>query len=211
MKNYAKKEIMDLVNQSCNGSKYRILQADNEDVLKDLQVDTNSTLGCILMHFSSMNVGGYLRILSIENKKEDSDIVFFNGRLREANPCKKLFIANDIWGGLYAISNGDFDGDDNNIWYYAPDALAWEDVGMNYDQFLFWACSDKLVGFYRDFLWRDMDQYLQKINMNQGVLIYPFLWSHECNIETADKKIVPLEELLGINADCERILHNRTE
>ena len=100
MRNYSKRDIIDLLNQSYNVSRYKILQEDNEDILKGLQVDTRSTLGCILMHFSSINIGGYLRVLSIENKKDYSDIVFLNCKLREANPCNKLFIANDIWGGL---------------------------------------------------------------------------------------------------------------
>ena len=31
---------------------------------------------------------------------------------------------------------------------------------------------------------------------NNGVLIYPFLWAKECNIETASKKISPLSEII---------------
>lgn len=35
----------------------------------------------------------------------------------------------------------------------------------------------------------------------EGILIYPYLWAKECNIETASKKVVPLKELLGMNEE----------
>ncbi len=38
---------------------------------------------------------------------------------------------------------------------------------------------------------------LSKCNVDEGILIYPFLWSKECsNIEKADKSIVPFSEIV---------------
>ena len=62
--------------------------------------------------------------------------------------------------------------------------------------------SDKLIDTERDVhismfpfqvnLFENMDGF------NNGVLIYPFLWAKECNIETASKKISPLSEIIKI-------------
>lgn len=87
-----------------------------------------------------------------------------------------------------------------DIWYFAPDLLEWENLDINYAEFLSWACGSGLGEFYQSFLSKDIDSICSKVNVNQAILIYPFLWAKECDLKTADKKIVPLEELIAINA-----------
>lgn len=46
-----------------------------------------------------------------------------------------------------------------------------------------------------------MKRDTESIGEMQAVLFYPFLWSNECTVETASKKIVPLKELIALNAE----------
>ena len=46
----------------------------------------------------------------------------------------------------------------------------------------------------------------EKLDFNKGYLIYPFLWSRECDINTADKKPVDYLELINLNFDFSKKL-----
>ena len=77
---------------------------------------------------------------------------------------------------------------------------------INYPQFIAWVCSKNIKEFYDRFIWKDINLIINNLKENQMVLIYPFLWSTECNVETADKTIVPIEELTALNANYRKKL-----
>ena len=47
-----------------------------------------------------------------------------------------LLVADDIWGGFFAINGGAFDGKAGNVFYYAPDSSKLEDTQLSYSRFL---------------------------------------------------------------------------
>lgn len=172
---------------------------DDTFLHNDLDINSQSIMGEILNHISSVVINSYFRLLGGGN--DELSIKPFNDKVNKIYSGHKIIVANDIWGGLFAISNGDFDGDRRSIWYFAPDLLQWVDLEINYSQFIPWICSDELAAFYSEFMWKDMNSFISTIKTNEAVLIYPFLWAKECVIETANKKIVPLMELIEINAE----------
>lgn len=106
------------------------------------------------------------------------------------------------------MDNGDFGGTGNQIlWYYAPDSLRWECLGISYAEFIAWVCSDNLNEYYQSFVWSDFSETEINVQHGDAVLIYPFLWSEECDIETASKTVVPLKELVRLNFENEKRLH----
>ncbi len=165
----------------------------NSSIIDELQIQEESTIGQLLLHVKSMTINGYLRILT-------KDIVDVNAKVKKIYPGNKLVVATDIFGGIFAINNCDFDEEKDTIWYFAPDTLQWEDLNIDYTNFIKWALSDNLVKFYSSFLWKSSEDIIQQLNDGDAVLIYPFLWSNECDIETATKKIVPYIELVELNA-----------
>ncbi|MDR1700017.1 MAG: DUF2625 domain-containing protein [Lachnoclostridium sp.] len=177
-------------------------------ILEQLKIDPYSVLGQILVHYAGIIINGYLRFLGGEEKGEHSGILSFNKKVKECYDGKKLIVAHDIWGGLFAISNGDFEGDIRNIWYFAPDSLDWENLNIYYSQFVVWACDEKVKKFYQNFLWNQNERLIEKIEANQAVLMYPFLWASECEIEKANKKIVPIAELISLNANLQKAFNN---
>lgn len=46
----------------------------------------------------------------------------------------------------------------------------------------------------------------ESVALDEGILIYPYLWARECNIETASKKVVPLAEIIAMNEEFVRKL-----
>lgn len=189
------------INKILSESPNKILiefNSDENNIIDSLNINEFSILGNVIKHISIININFYLRLLGGNNNK--SNILSFNEEIQSIYPGNKLVIANDIWGGLFAISNGDFVGEFRNIWYFAPDELQWINLNINYSQFISWICSDKINVFYKSFMWNNMNSVIENIDENQAVLIYPFLWSKECKIENADKSIINLIELIKLNA-----------
>lgn len=194
------KEIEQLFQKSSNRIRMKLFNNEDKSVIEELNVNEQSVLGQVLLNVSGVVINDYLRIWG----NDEPNILYQNNKVKQFYSGNKLIVANDIWGGLFAISNGDFEGNMRDIWYFAPDLLEWENLDINYAEFLSWACGSGLEEFYQSFLWEDIDSILREINVNQAILIYPFLWAKECSLETADKKIVPLEELVAINADYQK-------
>ena len=47
--------------------------------------------------------------------------------------------------------------------------------------------------------WNGWNEIAKQADFNQAILVYPFLWSKEVNINTATKNIVPFDELFALN------------
>ena len=135
----------------------------------------------ILEHFSYIIVNGYLKILGNDSENGFSYCNELFSKCYNSNRC---LIAYDILGGLFAINIEKL----NSIEYFAPDTLEWEDLEIDYKDFLY-----LLI----------LDLSLEK---NEVVLTYPFIWSMEYTPSGAVRKIVPFKELLEMNADFYRQL-----
>lgn len=114
---------------------------------------------------------------------------------------KMLIVADDIVGGVFALNAGRFSEGIGDVWYFAPDTLEWESLEMKYSEFIAWIAQGEIDEFYSTMRWSLWKEDSKSVNFNEAILIYPFLWSNEIQIEKADKKIVPVEELLDINQD----------
>jgi len=194
------KEIEQLFKQSPNNIKLKLAKTKNNDAIAKLGVNEQSVLGQVLINSDLAVVNDYLTIFC---GSEENGIISFNNKMKKYYQGNKLIVAYDVWGGIFAIGNGDFGEDVRVVWYYAPDSLQWECLNINYAEFIAWACSDNIKEFYKSFLWKDIGSLLEKVQREEAILVYSFMWSKECDIETADKKIVPIEELVALNVEYE--------
>ena len=199
------KEIYEMFRTSPNKIDLVMADSGDKEIIEELNIKEQSALGQILVHASTIVINGYLNILAKDANEEG--LVFFNNKIKAYYPGNKLIIAYDVWGGIFSISNGDFDGNAQKIWYYAPDSLMWECLDIDYADFIVWICSENIKSFYKSFLWNEIDSILKKMKNGEGILVYPFLWSNECVIENANKEIVPIEELITLNLEYEKMLN----
>lgn len=194
-------EVLQMLNNSQNHICIRKSLEYDGNILISMGIKENSVLGQVIANTSVVIVDNYLRVYANGNNEDSHNIYSYNLHLEKYFGDKKLIIADDIWGGLYAINNGGFNGKQGNIWYFAPDTLEWDDLEISYSEFIAWISSSNLNEFYNLFKWQSFQRDIRDIKFNQGVLIYPFLWSNECDIETADKKIVAFNELILLNIE----------
>ena len=186
--------------QSPNKIEVSISESNKKMNLSQIDIGENTTIGLITHHCALLRVNGYLRIWGSGDNINHRNIVDSNDEFREYFGGNKVFIADDIWGGCYAISNGDFPGSPQYIWYYAPDTLQWENLEVTYCQFIRWVASTGIADFYKSFLWDKTFSLIDKISFEQGLSIYPPLWSKECDC-TASISIISTKEIMRANIE----------
>lgn len=184
-----------------SGRIVKVLRGNSETgqkVCNKLGISADSALGSVVLNSGGIVIDNWIRLFgqgSIDNK---------NDKFKDFT-AEMLLVAEDVVGGLFAM-NLSRDEDNNLIWYFAPDTLEWECLDMKYGQFLSWAFEGNIDDFYTTMRWSTWAEDVKDIDINSGILIYPFLWAKECNIETAKKSVVPTDEIIGINLDYSRKL-----
>ena len=173
-----------------------------EDIDK-INVSPESVMGAVIANTSGIVVDNWINILG-QSSDQNPGVVDFNVRT-----CldfgEMLAVALDAVGGVFALNMGRFEEDRGMVWYFAPDTLSWESLGFKYSEFIAWISKGDLDGYYSSFRWNDWKKDVEGLDgFNYGIQIYPFLWSKECDIETASRKIIPIKEIISCNLDFEK-------
>ena len=188
------KKILEEFEESPNDIKFLKFNKKITDIIEKPQ-----ELKFILEHFSYVTVNGYLKILGNDSENGFSYCNELFSKCYNSNRC---LIAYDILGGLFAINIENL----NAIEYFAPDTLEWEDLEIDYKDFLYWVTTNQLDTFYQDLIVSDLFTLDLSLESNEVVLTYPFIWSMEYTPSGAVRKIIPFKELLEMNADFYRQL-----
>lgn len=199
-------EIAEIFDQSENNIEINRIDKSNLFLLDKLNINETSFLGQIVLNTAGIVVDKYIRIYGNGDDKCSRNIYTYNQELKKQFGDGFLFVGDDVFGGLFAINRGGYYSKINHILYFAPDTLEWEDIGITYQEFIIYLASKNVNEFYHPYKWLEFSSYIDEIKYKEGILIYPFLWSKECNIEKADKKIVPFDELVRLNLDYKKKL-----
>jgi len=177
--------------------------SNGQNALDVLKITSKSALGSILFNTSGITVDNWIRVLGSENE-ENRGILSYN-KINEngvaSNIDKMLIVADDVVGGVFALNAGKFSDGIGDVWYFAPDTLQWESLEMKYSEFVSWISMGNTDDFYSTLRWSKWKDDVSNVTFDEAILVYPFLWSNEIEIEKADKKTVPVEELLNINQE----------
>ncbi len=192
--------------------KVEILENDKSSAAKNLlwaQVSTRSSMGAIIYETGGIVIeNGLLRIYGSGCQKLNRSIMDWNsGRaVFENNIPKYILIADDIFGGFYAINGGFFSNETlSKIYYFSPDTLQWENLNINYSDFILFSFSTKINQFLNAFKWETFDTNFNQSNYNQAFSFYPFLFTIEGkNIEKVDKKLVSVDEIWKLYNDLQK-------
>ena len=67
-----------------------------------------------------------------------------------------------------------------------------------------WCLKGNVDEFYASMRWKNWKEDVKDVGMNNAILIYPFLWAKECDIESATKKEVAIDEIIEMNFEYSR-------
>lgn len=169
-----------------------------ESVLLKLQVTTRSPMGAIAYETGGLLIdNGWLRLLGSGNPKLERTITLWN----KDRASGFLLVADDAVGGFFAINSGGLGADSGAMYYWAPDTLAWEALGIGYSDFLQWSLSPKLEQFYSSLRWPNWQVDVGHLHGDQCFNFYPFLWTEQGSVQTSRRAAVPISEQFALNLD----------
>ena len=175
-----------------------VMKNQAAEVLLHLQITTRSMMGAVAFETGGMWLdNGWLRFLGSGASQMPSTLLSFNGLNEQAIPFINgaFVVAYDIVGGFFAINGGAFPGPLKNIFYLAPDTLAWEDLGRSYADLLYWALYGDLALFYRNARWDGWQVDIAALHGDQGFSLYPPLWTAGPPLLQRHRRIVAIHEL----------------
>ena len=182
---------------------------DGERALLAAQVTTRSPMGAICHATGGILVdAGWLRILGAGCPRLPRALMAWNtGRVPFGQDGRPgfLLVADDVVSGFYAINGGGLPGaEPGHVAYLAPDTLRWEDLGMNYSQFLCWSWSGRMEDYYGDQRWPGWRTDVARLDGAQVYGFYPFLWAAGPQLAARHRAIVPVAEAWSLMVDMQR-------
>ncbi|MEU6974119.1 DUF2625 domain-containing protein [Kitasatospora aureofaciens] len=184
--------------------------------LLQLQVSARSALGALALHTGGVIVdGGWLRVFggasgaSAAGLPSLAQVNHFPSDFDPAwRPTDGLVVGHDVLGGVFALNGHDAagagrPGAPGQMVYFAPDSMEWEALEMGYGTWLTWLVSGRLEQFYEGLRWPGWQDEASRLTSDQGISVFPFLWSKEAHADLAatSRRPVPMAELLGLNRD----------
>ncbi|MDX6762901.1 MULTISPECIES: DUF2625 domain-containing protein [Streptomyces] len=188
--------------------------------LLQMQVTGRSVLGALALHTGGLLVdNGWLRVFGGGSGS------IADGRLLSLaqvnrfptdfdpgwHPATGLVVGHDIVGGVFALNGGDpvaagRPGAPGQMAYFAPDTLEWEAMEMGHSGWVSWLLSGRLETFYDGLRWPGWREEAAALAFEQGLSVYPFLWSKEAHADLAatSRRPVPMREVLGVAGDFAR-------
>lgn len=180
--------IMDDINRSTK--KVQVLpvkETIKEEARKRLSLNPESVCGTVIENTGGIIIEDWIRLYG----SGEVNVIARN----ELYPFEEFVVGEDILGGLYVyLENG-------NIGYFAPDCLELEDMEIRYSQFLYWCLHGDTDTFYLDYRWKGWQQEVAKLGYDEGVAFYPFLWAEAESLESRMRKVVPINEMIGLEFD----------
>ncbi|MFB2579542.1 DUF2625 domain-containing protein [Acinetobacter sp. c2-A9] len=168
-------------------------QQQAEQTLLAIQVTTRSTLGAIIYETGGILVNhGWLRILGSGSERLNRRLDTWNQQIQSDG---FLLIADDVLGGYFAINSGAFEGSLGDVFYFAPDTMAWESLDIGYSDFIYWVFCGEIDQFYAGFYWTNWQHDIANLKTDEVFSFMPFLYTAEGkDIENVSKKAVPILE-----------------
>lgn len=121
-------------------------------------------------------------------------------------PTGVFLVAHDAVGGFFALNGRPTHLPRGSVFYFAPDTLRWEDLGMDYENFVHWALCGDLASFYANVRFASWEREIATLTGDSGFSIYPPLWANGGRIAERSRRSVSITELWAVNQEYARQL-----
>lgn len=182
-----------------------ILPADADAAracLEALQVTTHSTLGALANETGGLLVDhGWVRLFGSGHERLHRALGQWNKTL--GIPFGDfLLVADDVVGGAFAVNGGALGTAVGNIYYFAPDTLAWEDMGVGHSAFMQWMFEGDVESFYRSMRWPGWEKEVEQVGGDLALSPYPPPWTVEGkDLSSVSRRAVSATEVWNVQQE----------
>ncbi len=173
------------------------------EVLGALRISTKSVLGAVAFMTGGIFIDHrWLRILGSGHELMLRSIASWNNLTADARAHRlrgALLVADDVVGGFFALNGGGLRGKLGNMHYLAPETLEWEDMEMEYSEFVRWALLGDLGRFYTSCRWEGWCGETEATDGARALSIYPPLWAKGPAAAERSRRAIPIAELWGVS------------
>lgn len=195
----------EMINRWIASSKTKVTVLSKESNRADsailqCQLSTDNVLGAIVYNSGGLLIDdGWIRILGSGCKEMDRGLHQWNkgkSKINSGELPNFVLVADDAIGGLFAINTGGIDEMHlNKVFYFGPNSLKWETIGLTYEQFVVFCMTQDVRDFYHDFKWKGWENEVQQLGPNQVVSAYPLLWTKDGKELKKNRKVTPIQKL----------------
>jgi hypothetical protein len=179
---------------------FEVAPGKGVDAARVIAGGKDGCLDAVIAHAGGVQVDhGWLRLLGSGSGAQPRSIGSWNVVENRARLAGAVLVGDDVLGGFFAIDGGGLNGAPGEVFYFAPDTLAWEGLDIRYGSFLKWILSDTFHDFYADFRWPGWEAEVRSVSSGQALSVYPPLWAKGEPIGKRSRKAVPLEEAYSLS------------
>ncbi len=158
-----------------------------EPVARALGVSARSSLWAMATNVGALLIDdGWVRVLGGGAVGLGADLADWNG-LSDAPTFAKsvgfFVVGFDVMGGVFALDGGALGGPTANgqVFYFAPDSLAWEPMEMGYTPWLEWLLLDRerVDAWFESQRWPGWRDEVRPLSLDTAISSYPFAWTNE--------------------------------
>jgi hypothetical protein len=171
-------------------------QAAARACLEAIQVTTRSSLGALAHETGGILIDhGWLRMLGSGHPSLQRMLGGWNAVLR-VPLTDFIIVADDVVGGVFAVNGGALGPARGNVYYFAPDTVAWQDLKLGHTAFVNWALTAELTRFYGNLRWPGWEAESERVGGDRAISLYPPPWSVEGqDVSKVHRGTVPAAEL----------------
>jgi hypothetical protein len=177
-------------------------EASSARTLVHLQASTHTVLGALAWECGGLVIDSRVRVLGGGTAEVKASLRTWNGLPQDPMPLARglVRVGFDAFGGVFALDGGAFGEGDGAVYYFAPDTLSWEPLGMGHSAWLHWLLTEpaKVASFYELFTWKGWQQDLARLTFDQALFLSPPPWSPEHTHDaTVSGKAAPAVEVIS--------------
>jgi hypothetical protein len=138
--------IMQLIERAAGRVELLDPAPNSAKLLETLRITSRSPMGALVQFSGGLLVNdGIVRVLGSGHARLPRDLASWNAAHKGF-----LLVADDAFGGFFAINTGALGPDARNLYYWPAKTLAWQPLEFGYTDFVYWLMSSSLASFYAE-------------------------------------------------------------